>query len=146
MSVAFVDANIPMYAIGGPHPLREPSVRVLELIAERPAAFVTSSEVLQEILHRYMRLERWEVGRELMSAFSELLAGRVEPVLAEDVLYAGHLAEERTAAGARDLVHEAVMRRLGVTHIISADRGFDGIEGVTRLDPAHFEMWASSLD
>jgi uncharacterized protein len=145
MTAAFVDANIPMYAAGAGHPLRAPSVRVLELIAERPSAFVTSSEVLQEILHRYMRLGRWGAGREVLSAFTELLGGRIEPVTGADVLRAAAMADGRSSASARDLIHASVMRRLGATHVISADRGFDQIDGLTRLDPARLDEWAGSL-
>lgn len=145
MTRAFVDANIPMYAAGSPHPLREPAMRVLELAAERPAAFVTSAEVLQELLHRRLSPRGWPVGREVFAAFVELMRERIEPVLAEDVERAARLADATTGADARDLLHAAVMRRLGLTRIITTDRGFDAIEGVTRLDPAHLDSWVETL-
>lgn len=146
MTPVFVDTNVPMYAVGALHPLRAPSVRVLEVAAARPAAFVTSAEVLQEIMHRYLRQQRWAHGRELLSAFSDLFAGRIEGVFAEDVATAARLADSAPGAEARDLLHAAVMRRVGVTRIISTDRGFDRIDGITRLDPARIEVWESTLD
>ncbi|MSP22411.1 MAG: PIN domain-containing protein [Dehalococcoidia bacterium] len=147
MTPVFVDTNIPMYAVGAPHPLRAPSVSVLELVAERPSAFITSVEVLQEIVHRYLSEQRWTFGREVLSAFRELFLGRVEAVTDADMVYASGLADEArgTRANARDLLHAAVMHRAGSTRIISADRGFDDINGVTRLDPTRFEEWATSL-
>ncbi len=146
MSAAFIDANIPMYAVGAPHLLRAPSFRVLNLVGERPEAFITSAEVLQEILHRYLGQRRRAYGQEVLGAFADLLAGRIEAVFAEDVLDAARLADSAPGAQARDLLHASVMRRLGVTRIISTDRGFDGIEGITRLDPANLDAWESSLD
>jgi predicted nucleic acid-binding protein len=46
---------------------------------------------------------------------------------------------------ARDLIHFAVMRRFGVTRIISADRGFDGVPGIERLDPKRLAEWRDSV-
>jgi hypothetical protein len=37
------------------------------------------------------------------------------------------------------------MRRLGVTRIVSADRGFDGIAHVARLDPARLDEWRATV-
>jgi predicted nucleic acid-binding protein len=37
-----------------------------------------------------------------------------------------------TTLSARDAVHLAIMRRRGVDRIITFDRGFDGIAGLTR--------------
>lgn len=110
-------------------------MRVLEAVVDHPEALITSSEVFQELLHR--RLSRgWAVGREVFESFAELMRDRVASVLMEDVDLASRLAKIGAPASARDLLHAAVMRRLGATRIISTDRGFDSIEGVTRLDPA----------
>ena len=46
---------------------------------------------------------------------------------------------------ARDLVHAAVMKRLGVDRIISADTDFDNLPGVIRLAPAEVGEWGGSL-
>src|SRR3990172_878982 len=81
----FLDANVPIYAAGRPHPLKEPSAQVLMLAAERPEAFVTDAEVLQELLHRYLALRLWPQGREVFRHFTELMRERVEPVQADDV-------------------------------------------------------------
>ncbi len=43
----FLDANVPIYAAGRPHRLKEPCAQVLMLAAERPEAFLTDAEVLQ---------------------------------------------------------------------------------------------------
>ena len=38
----------------------------------------------------------------------------------------------------RDAVHLGTMRTNGIETIITADRHFDGIDGVTRIDPSDF--------
>ena len=39
----------------------------------------------------------------------------------------------------RDALHAAVLQRHGLDHVISADRHFDVIAGITRLDPAAWQ-------
>lgn len=55
-NLVFVDANIPMYAAGVEHPLKQPCVAMLEAIAKGSLGAVTNVEVVQEILHRYTAL------------------------------------------------------------------------------------------
>ena len=55
----FIDANVPIYAAGRPQALKEPCARLILLIAEQPAAFVTDAEILQELLHYYRSRGRW---------------------------------------------------------------------------------------
>ena len=81
----------------------------------------------------------------MIRAFAEVMHGRIEPVHAEDVLTAAGLADSRPAISARDLVHTAVMQRVGTRRIISADIDFDNIEGVERLDPARSGEWEPSI-
>ena len=145
MSPAFIDANVPIYAAGRPHPLKEPSIRILLLVAEHPSEFVTDAEVLQELLHRYLSLRLWPSGREAFQRFGELMIGRIETVQATDVQHAAILADGYQEPGARNLLHVGVMNRLGLHRIISADAGFDRLLEIERLDPARFADWQSSL-
>ena len=143
--VVFIDANIPIYAAGRDHPYKEPCARIFRMIAENPARFVTSAEVLQELVHHYMRSGRWGLGREVLKGFAELMHGRIEPVSVQDVLIAADLADGLQGVSARDLFHAAVMRRLETTRLISADRDFDQIDGIERLDPTSIEEWIGSI-
>ena len=138
---AFLDANIPIYAAGADHPLKQPCARILRDAAARPQDYVTNAEVLQGLLHRYLATGRRSLGREVLRAFAELMEGRIEPVLAEDALAASRLSERHHDVSARDLVHAAVMRRLGVTRVISADADFDRLSGIERLDSARVGQW-----
>ncbi len=143
--VAFIDANVPIYAAGRDHSNKVPCTQVLALVVERPSLFVTDAEVIQELLHRYRAIRRWTLGREVLQAFSEIMHDRLEPVYAEDVLVAARLADEHAQVSARDLVHVAVMRRLGTSKIISADTDFDQLPGIVRLNPARVSEWAESV-
>ena len=139
--VAFIDANVPIYAAGRDHPYKTPCAEILGLVAESPRSFVTDAEVLQELVHRYLAQERWTLGREVLRNFALVMWDRIEPVYAGDILVAGDLADQHPAVSSRDLVHAAVMVRLGVEQVVSADTDFDQLPGITRLDPLLAREW-----
>ena len=141
----FIDANVPIYAAGRGHDLKDPCIQVLLIAAEHPQAFVTDAEVLRELLHRYLAMRLWPQGREVFQRFTELMQGRVEAVQAADVQRAAGLADIHQDLGGRDLLHAAVMQRLGVRRIISADADFDRLPEVERLDPAKAEDWRRAV-
>ena len=87
--VAFIDANVPIYA----------AAETLRLVAENPLSFVTDAEVLQELVHRYLAQDRWTLGREVLRTFALVMQDRIEPVHAEDILAAGDLADRQPGAG-----------------------------------------------
>lgn len=149
MSRLFLDANVPTYAAGRDHPLKEPCREIVALAARRPQAFFTDAEVLQEMLHRYLSTGRLEQGKSAIEDFSDVMRGSIEAVTAEDMQRALGLAEEyasRPDSGlaARDVLHAAVMLRADSKYIVSADRDFDGLanEGLVRLEPAEIEQWS----
>lgn len=139
--VAFIDANIPIYAAGGEHPNKANCTRIMRMVGLHPRSFFTNSEVLQELMHRYRSSGRWTLGKEVFRSFAEAMRGRVEPVFLEDVEWASDLASRYPEMHSRDLVHAAVMKRLGVDRIVSADRGFDRLAGLVRLDPVDVAQW-----
>ena len=139
--VAFVDTNIPIYAAGRDHRYKEPCARIIRTIAHNPAHFITDTEVLQELMHRYLRTNRWDAGREIFLRFETLLRGRIEPTYPEDVSQAARLADAGQQSSSRDLVHASVMRRYGTELVISTDADFDRIPGVRRLDPVQQDIW-----
>ena len=126
----FVDSNIPMYLVGAEHPNKAIARSLLERVIMDGELLVTDAEVLQEILHRYVAIDRRDA---IGPAFDALLGviDEVFPVERGDVESARRLVLT-TALSARDAVHLAIMRRRGVDRIITFDRGFDGIAGITR--------------
>ena len=144
-SVAFVDANIPIYAAGRDHEYKEPCARIIRVIANSPANFITDAEVLQELMHHYLRRHRWAIGREIFRRFETLLQGHIEPIYPEDVSLAAQLAEQGNQSSSRDLVHASVMKRYGANLCISADTDFDRIPGIRRLDPMQLDDWQTEI-
>lgn len=142
---ALLDANIPVYAAGRDHPKKDPSAQVLAMARDHPTAFWTNVEVLQEIMHLYRRTRRWELGQSVLRGFTDLMAGRIEPVFVRDIEVAATLADRHEGLSARDLVHAAVMQRLGIERIVSADAGFDRLPDVIRLDPADVGAWRDDV-
>jgi len=130
--VIFVDSNIPMYLVGASHPHKSDARRWLEELVSGQERLVTDAEVLQEILHRYVAIERPDA---IQPAFDALL-GVVDDVFSVDqaaVEQAKQIVLGRKALSARDAIHLAVMQIHGVRRILSFDRGFDGFPGITRL-------------
>jgi uncharacterized protein len=127
-----VDSNIPMYLIGSPHPHKADAQRLLENLISDRQRLVTDAEVLQEILHRYVAINRRDA---IQPAFNALL-GITDQVLAVDRATAERAKEivmGHRQVSARDAVHLAVMEQHGIERILSFDSGLDGFPGVTRL-------------
>ena len=126
----FLDSNIPMYLVGADHPLKRTSRALLERAIADGEVLVTDAEVLQEILHRYVAIDR----RDAIGPATDAILGVVDevyPVEREDVERARRLVQT-TRLSARDAVHVAIMRRRGITRILSFDRGFDEVQGIAR--------------
>lgn len=127
-----VDSNIPMYLVGGPHPHKTDAQRLLEGLLSERERLVTDAEVLQEVLHRYTSLGRYDA---IQPTFDALLRV-VDQVLTVDGSTMERakgfvLAYRRLSA--RDAVHLAVMQQHDIGRILSFDSGFDGFPGIKRL-------------
>lgn len=128
----FVDSNIPMYLVGAPHPHKTDAQRLLERAIAAGERLVTDAEVPQEILHRYVAIQRRDA---IQPAFDALLSvvDEVLPIELSDVERAKTILFGQPGFSARDAIHLATMERHGVERIMSFDTGFDGYPGVTRL-------------
>jgi predicted nucleic acid-binding protein len=130
--VIFVDSNIPMYLVGSPQPHKADAQRLLEAAIAAGERLVTDAEVLQEILHRYVAIDRRDA---IQPAFDAIL-GVVDEVFSitiADVEKAKTIVLGRRRLSSRDALHAAVMGREGATRIMSFDGGFDGLPGIARL-------------
>lgn len=127
-----IDSNIPMYLIGAPHPHKADAQRLLESLISERQRLVTDAEVLQEILHRYVAINR----RDAIQASFNVLLGIADDVLAIDratAERAKQIVMGHRQVSARDAVHLAVMEQHGIERILSFDSGFDGFPGIARL-------------
>lgn len=127
----FVDSNIPMYVVGAAHPNKEAAMHALERAIVDNERLVTDAEVLQEILHRYVAIDRRDA---IGPAFNAILGvvDAVLPIELADVQRARSLLNTPQLQ-ARDAIHVAVMRRHDIDRVLSFDRAFDNVPGVTRL-------------
>ena len=127
-----VDSNIPMYLVGAPHPHKSDTRRLLEKAVSERQSLVTDAEVLQEILHRYVAIDR----RDAIQPAFDVLIGIVDQVLAVDrpiAERAKQIVLGYRQLSARDAMHIAVMEHHGIEQIMTFDSGFDGFPGITRL-------------
>jgi predicted nucleic acid-binding protein len=130
--VIFIDSNVPMYLVGGAHPLKAAAEQLLEAAVTSGQRLVTSADVLQEILHRYVAINR----REAIAPVFAVLLDVVDDVVAveeDDVVRAKDLLLGTQSLSSRDALHVAVMVRQGIRRIMSFDAGFDRVPGITRL-------------
>ena len=128
----FVDSNVPMYLVGAEHPNKAVARRLVETAIEAGEPLVTDAEVLQEILYRYVAIGR----RYAIEAASSAVIGIVDevfPIERSDVDRARRIVLT-SRLSARDAVHLAVMQRYGVSRILTFDRAFDDLPGVSRLE------------
>ncbi len=126
----FVDSNIPMYLVGAEHPNKAAARQLLERAITDGEVLVTDAEVLQEILHRYVAIDRRDAIEPATSALLDVV-DEVFPIERADVERARGIVLA-TRLSARDAVHLAIMRRKGVDRILTFDRAFDGIPGIAR--------------
>lgn len=128
----FIDSNIPMYLVGSTHPHKGDSQRILERCIAARERLVTDAEVFQEILHRYVSIER----RDAIQPAFDVLLGMVDEVFPVDldaVQRARTVLLGHPGLSARDALHVAVMGQQGIGRILSFDTGFDGFPGIARL-------------
>jgi hypothetical protein len=110
-----------MYAVGREHPLAERARSFFRRALEQRTPLVTSAEVIQELLHAYLPVDRlpdFDAALVLVGA----RVSEVWPVEPEDVILARDLVPSHPALSARDLLHRASCLRRNVEKIETFDR------------------------
>jgi predicted nucleic acid-binding protein len=127
-----VDSNIPMYLVGAPHPRKTDAQRLLERLISDGAKLVTDAEVFQEILHRYVAIQR----RDAIQHAFDVLNSCVDDVLPVERAVtekARELVLGYSSLSARDALHIAVMDLHRIDTILSFDQDFDLYPGIRRI-------------
>ena len=117
----FVDSNVFIYAVGRPHPLREEAQNFFIDSMKKAKRLVTSAEVLQELIHVYLPVNRLDS----LDAALTLAVEGVEKVLTVDmeaVIHARNLISKHPSLSARDLIHIATCQLNNIKEIMSFDR------------------------
>jgi predicted nucleic acid-binding protein len=133
--VIILDTTVLVYAVGDDHGLREPARAVLEAAYHHRIEATTTVEVIQEFLHARARRRPRSDAVEHAAAYTSLLSPLVtvdESVL-DDALRVFAATE---TVGAFDAVLAAVVLAEPGRALVSADRAFAGVEGLTWHDLA----------
>jgi uncharacterized protein len=121
-----------MYLVGAEHPNKDRARRLLEDAVVRSERLVTDVEAFQEILHRYVAIDRRDA---IQPAFDALhgIVDEVLPIVLQDAERAKQIVLGSHGLSGRDALHVAVMERERIPAIMSFDAGFDRYPAVTRL-------------
>ena len=118
----FVDTNVLMYHVGGKHPLRDEAREFVARSLQRSQRLVTSAEVLQELIHVYMRSGKTEPNLADAFTLAQSCLADVWPVERADVELARNLLGQHPELGARDLIHLASCSRREPDDLMTFDR------------------------
>jgi len=128
--VIFIDSNVPMYLVGAAHPNRD---RLASFIRSHPdELYVTSAEVYQEVIHRYVAIDRRDAIADCFRLLDDLVE-HVYSITREDIDTAHSIAKSQQRLSGRDCLHSAIMERYGLQRILTCDRDFEMRPGVDCL-------------
>ena len=119
-----------MYLVGQSHPNRDRLESFLRSHPDDP--YVTSAEVYQEVVHRYVAIDRRQAIKDCFDLLDNL-AHSVYSITREDTERAAEISLSHRRLSGRDCLHVAVMERHGVKRILTCDEDFDLWGGITRL-------------
>lgn len=122
----FVDSNVFIYAVGRSHPLKAEARNFFLDSSKEGKRLVTSAEVLQELLHVYLPVERMKA----LDAAIELATLGVDRVIVIDsaaVLHARNLADNFPGLTARDLLHLSVCQLHKIKELKTFDRNLHAV-------------------
>lgn len=136
-NAVLLDSAIAIYALGGAHGYREPCRALLARAAGGELRAYASVEMIQELVHHRIRRTGDPVlaaadGRDTAAICTLLNFDREVLDLSLDLI------ERVPTIRGRDAVHAATALAYGIDTIVSPDRAFDGIPGLTRVDPLEF--------
>ncbi len=136
------DTSVFLYALGSEHRYREPC----RAIMDDGVQGLLSPEASVELIHEfaYVRCRRG-ISRTVASKDALEIAGtsRLHMVTPSDIERALELWREHERLDMRDAIFAAQALNRGIDAILSPDRGFDGIPGLERIDPADAEAVAT---
>ncbi|MEM2947848.1 MAG: type II toxin-antitoxin system VapC family toxin [Candidatus Bathyarchaeia archaeon] len=133
LAIYFIDSNIFFYAKILDREYGDACAKILRKMERGEIKAVTSTLVIVELANA---LRKYGLSREVRAVvdavFSlDIQVFEVDPL---DVRIAAQIFDEFKISP-YDCVHVAVMKKAGIEEIISADKDFDKINWIRRLDP-----------
>jgi predicted nucleic acid-binding protein len=132
--VIVLDTTVLAYAVGGEHPLRDPSRHLVEAIRDGVVTATTTVDVIQEFAHGYARRRPRAVAAAHARRYATLLAPLLTP--SETDLDAGlRLFEDNERLDAFDAVLAATAIANQADALVSADRAFASVRRLPHVIP-----------
>lgn len=133
-NAVLLDSAVAIYALGDDGELRATCRSILSKASKDELRAYASVEMIQEVVHHRLRRTGDRSiasadGRDTAALCTLLNFDREVLDLSLDLI------ERIPTIRGRDAVHAATALAYGIDTIISPDRAFDGIPGLTRLDP-----------
>jgi uncharacterized protein len=128
------DTVVFVYAVGRPHPYRDACRAIVQRQLIRELAGEAAADLVREYADQRFRQTR---DRVLAAQSARRVASMCQLHAADesDMRRALELYEWHPALGTTDAVFAAVALNRGIDAILTADRHFDGIPGLERVDP-----------
>ena len=128
----FIDTNVFLYAVAEESPYAAGATATMGALGDGSASAVTSVTVIEEIWHHELRGRLPGLDGATDAAFMLM-----RPVLAvTDEILAAALELKVRGLGANDRLHVATCLANGIDTVLTANRAFDGVPGLRRVDPA----------
>jgi predicted nucleic acid-binding protein len=130
-----LDSAVAIYALGDDDRFQQPCRKIMDRVARNELRAYASVEMIQELVHHRLRRTGDRSlaaadGRDTTAALTLLNFDR------EVLDLSLNLIERVPTIRGRDAVHAATALAYGIEKVVSPDRAFDGIPGLTRVDPA----------
>ena len=137
MSKYYIDSNVFLYAKILDRRFGRPCAKIVEAIFKGELDAATSVLTPIEVANalRKYGFKREDVRNTVNAMLS--LDMEVYELDRVDVMEAIRISEEFDISP-YDAVHVAIMKKAGITLILSADKDFDKVAGIKRIDPEEF--------
>lgn len=133
-TAVLLDSAIVAYALGEPSELRDECRALMKLIAEDQLRAYASVEMIQEVVHHRLRRtgDRTRAASDARDTSTVLTLLNFDREVLDVSL---RLIERGPHIRGRDAVHAATALVYGIPTVVSTDRSFDGVPGLTRVEP-----------
>jgi uncharacterized protein len=131
--VILLDTTVLLYAVGGDHPLRQPSITLLQAHAAGTVEAATTDGVLQEFIHGYSRRRDRATSIEIARRYLEAIP-LIAPTPSEVEVGLGVYAEHQRV-GAFDAVLAGITLGRALRALISSDEAFGDVPGLPWIAP-----------
>jgi len=133
LAIYFIDSNIFFYAKILDREYGDAFAKILRKMERGEIKAVTSTLVIVELANA---LRKYGLSREVRAVVDAVFSLDIQVFEVDllDVRIAAQIFDEFKISP-YDCVHAAVMKKAGIEEIISADKDFDKINWIRRLDP-----------